>query len=164
MTPTQIELHNARKARLQRISQAAERLSPRIGKALHEALNDVIVHEAAEPKNSDPWFYNPKASSVISDTPAAISITDVQKAACHHFGISLQDLRKVRRLHAVVRPRQIAMYLCRELTVRSLPEIGRMFGGYDHTTVLHAGRVIEKLIKSDWRIAYDVAHIEGLLA
>ena len=56
------------------------------------------------------------------------------------------------------------MYLCRELTVRSLPEIGRMFGGYDHTTVMHAARRIEELVKSDWRIAYDVAHIEGLLA
>jgi chromosomal replication initiation ATPase DnaA len=150
--------HNEHLARKQRLAQAAARANPKTDSEFSAALNEI-----EEPKKKEPWFYDPKASSVISETQAAISITDVQRAACRHFGISRQDLRKVRRLHAVVRPRQIAMYLCLKLTVRSSPEIGRMFGGYDHTTVLHAGCVIEKLIKSDWRIAYDVAHIERLL-
>ena len=169
MTPTQIELHNAHKARLRRIAQAAERLDPKTDKALYSALNAgyTALNEISGPvvhEKTPAWFYNPKEGEVAAEKAVAVSIRDVQNAACHHFGISLADLRKVRRLHAVVRPRQIAMYLCRELTVRSLPEIGRMFGGYDHTTVMHAARRIEELVKSDWRLAYDVAHIERLLA
>ena len=161
MTPTQIELHNAHKARLQRVAAAAARVNPKTDSEFSAALN---AEPEPQPRQKSYWFYKPTMHVVVDEASALCSITDVMQAACRHFGIKVNDLRKTRRLHAVVRPRQIAMYLCREHTVRSLPEIGRMFGGYDHTTVLHAGRQIEKLIQTDWRIAYDVAHIEGLLS
>jgi len=63
----------------------------------------------------------------------------------------------------VVRPRQIAMYLSKQLTLRSLPEIGRRFGGRDHTTVLHAVRKIDELVASDGNLAKDVEHLRRML-
>lgn len=107
----------------------------------------------------EPWFYEPAKEC----HPTHSSIIIIQNKVCRYFGIQHTDLKKQRRAHEIVRPRQIAMYLCREHTAKSLPEIGRMFGGYDHTTVLSNCRVTEKRIKSDWEIAYDVAHIERLL-
>lgn len=164
MTPTQIELHNAHKARLQRIAAAAARVNPKTDSEFSAALNE--VEEPAEPVQpqalKEPWFYNPSIKE--DERYAEFSITEIRRAVCSYFGMQLIDIRRQRRLRTVVRPRQIAMYLCRNRTIRSLPEIARMFGGYDHTTVLHACRVIEEKIKSDWLIAYDVAHIERLLA
>ena len=73
-----------------------------------------------------------------------------------HFGIRLTDMHSARRARQVARPRQIAMYLCKRLTQRSLPEIGRKFGGRDHTTVMHAVRKIEELMDQDTSFQDDV--------
>src|SRR5205807_104494 len=70
----------------------------------------------------------------------ACSIAEIQAAACTHFGITTQELLSTTRTPRIVWPRQLAMYLARELTGESLPAIGRHFGGRDHTTVLHACR------------------------
>ena len=70
----------------------------------------------------------------------ACSIAEIQAAACAHFGITTQELLSATRTPRIVWPRQLAMYLARELTGESLPAIGRHFGGRDHTTVLHACR------------------------
>ena len=67
-----------------------------------------------------------------------ISIEEIQKRVAEHFNIRLADMHSARRSRAVARPRQVAMYLAKQLTSRSLPEIGRKFGGRDHTTVMHA--------------------------
>ena len=73
-----------------------------------------------------------------------------------HFNIRVADMHSARRSRAVARPRQVAMYLSKQLTTRSLPEIGRKFGGRDHTTVLYAIRKIEALRQQDAAIAEDV--------
>ncbi len=73
-----------------------------------------------------------------------VSIKTIQKTICRYFGISQIELLSERRERAIVRPRQIAMYLAKTLTLRSLPDIGRRFGGRDHTTVLHAIRKTEE--------------------
>ena len=81
--------------------------------------------------------------------PKRVKIEDIQKLVASHYNVSRSDILSERRTAAVVKPRQIAMYLAKVLTLRSLPEIGRRFGGRDHTTVLHAVRKIEKLLGED---------------
>jgi chromosomal replication initiator protein len=70
--------------------------------------------------------------------------------------VRLGDMHSPRRARAVARPRQVAMYLCKQLTTRSLPEIGRKFGGRDHTTVMHAVRKIDELKREDSALAEDI--------
>jgi chromosomal replication initiator protein len=88
-----------------------------------------------------------------------ITVDDIQKAVSEHFGLKQADLLSERRTRAVARPRQAAMYLAKQLTTRSLPDIGRRFGGRDHTTVLHAVRRIEELRAVDPVLANDIETI-----
>ena len=85
-----------------------------------------------------------------------ITVDEIQKTVADHFAMKQVDLLSERRTRAVARPRQIAMYLCKQHTTRSYPDIGRRFGGRDHTTVLHGVRKIEELLASDEQIAKDV--------
>ena len=85
-----------------------------------------------------------------------VTIEEIQKKVAEHFSIRLSDMSSPRRARAVARPRQIAMYLSKQLTSRSLPEIGRTFGGRDHTTVMHAVSRIETLMLEDSVIADDL--------
>ena len=88
--------------------------------------------------------------------PRRVRIEDIQRVVSRHYNVSKADLLSARRTRTIVRPRQIAMYLAKVLTPRSLPEIGRRFGGRDHTTVIHAVRQIEKLRQSDAELDADV--------
>ena len=90
-----------------------------------------------------------------------VTIDEIQKRVAEHYNIRLADMHSARR--AVARPRQVAMYLCKQLTPRSLPEIGRKFGGRDHTTVMHAVRKIEELRASDRAIAEDIELLRRML-
>ncbi len=92
-----------------------------------------------------------------------IKIDDIQVAVSKHFKVSKPDLLSARRSRSVVRPRQIAMYLSKILTSRSLPEIGRRFGNRDHTTVLHAVRKIEQLMGEDTGFAQEVELLKRML-
>jgi chromosomal replication initiator protein len=85
-----------------------------------------------------------------------VTVDDIQKAAAEHFGLKQADLISERRNRAIARPRQAAMWLAKQLTTRSLPDIGRRFGGRDHTTVLHAVRRIDELRASDAQLARDL--------
>ncbi|HEY5106618.1 MAG TPA: chromosomal replication initiator protein DnaA [Caulobacteraceae bacterium] len=85
-----------------------------------------------------------------------VTVDEIQKAACEHFGLKQVDLLSERRTRAVARPRQAAMWLAKQLTTRSLPDIGRRFGGRDHTTVLHAVRRIEELRALDPQLNRDL--------
>lgn len=92
-----------------------------------------------------------------------ITIDEIQRKAAEYFNIRLADMLSARRARAVARPRQVAMYLAKQLTARSLPEIGRKFGGRDHTTVIHAVRRIEQLRESDNALNEDVEKLQRLL-
>jgi chromosomal replication initiator protein len=85
-----------------------------------------------------------------------VTVDDIQKATAEHFGLKQADLISERRTRSVARPRQAAMWLAKQLTTRSLPDIGRRFGGRDHTTVLHAVRRIEALRAGDPQLARDL--------
>ena len=95
--------------------------------------------------------------------PKRVKIEDIQKLVATHYNVSRADILSSRRTANVVRPRQIAMYLSKVLTLRSLPEIGRRFGGRDHTTVLHAVRKIEGLTGSDRTLQDEVELLKRML-
>ena len=92
-----------------------------------------------------------------------VTIEEIQKKVAEHFNTRLSDMSSARRARAVARPRQVAMYLSKQLTSRSLPEIGRKFGGRDHTTVMHAVSRIESLMNSDSSIADDLELLKRML-
>jgi chromosomal replication initiator protein len=95
--------------------------------------------------------------------PKRVKIEDIQRIVARHYNVSRSDLLSSRRTANVVRPRQVAMYLAKTLTLRSLPEIGRRFGGRDHTTVLHAVRKIEHLVGNDTGLAQEVENLKRQL-
>ncbi|MBX9739193.1 MAG: chromosomal replication initiator protein DnaA [Beijerinckiaceae bacterium] len=95
--------------------------------------------------------------------PKRVKIEDIQKLVATHFNVSRADILSSRRTATVVRPRQIAMYLAKILTLRSLPEIGRRFGGRDHTTVLHAVRKIEGLANKDGQLSEELELLKRML-
>ncbi len=107
------------------------------------------------------------AQEVLQDLLRAherrITIEDIQKKVAEHYSLRMADMLSARRARAVARPRQVAMYLAKQLTPRSLPEIGRKFGGRDHTTVMHAIRRIEELRAVDAVLNEDIEHLRRLL-
>src|SRR5207253_5701330 len=92
-----------------------------------------------------------------------VTIDEIQRRVAEHFNIKRAEMTSSRRARAVARPRQVAMYLSKQLTSRSLPEIGRKFGGRDHTTVIHAVKKIEELSASDSALAEDVELLRRML-
>ena len=92
----------------------------------------------------------------LSVSERKVTVDQIQKVVSEHYSLKQADLISERRARAVARPRQVAMWLAKQITTRSLPDIGRRFGGRDHTTVLHAVRRIEQLKIDDPQIARDV--------
>ena len=96
--------------------------------------------------------------------PKVVRIEDVKRVVCKRFMLNHRELVGSSRNRRVVRPRQIGMYLCREVTQRSLPEIGRKFGNRDHTTVLHACRKVAELRETNTDVAEDYKNLNRLLS
>jgi hypothetical protein len=111
--------------------------------------------EIAPPPRGKRWFRIVGMTS--SDCP---SIAEIKITAALYYKVRPFDLECARRTKDIIIPRQVAMYLAKTLTLRSLPEIGRRFGGRDHTTVLHAVRKIARLLPLNPELAFDVATIE----
>ena len=100
---------------------------------------------------------------LLKSSNKKITIEEIQKKVAEHFNIRITDMHSPRRSRSVARPRQIAMYLAKSITSRSLPEIGRKFGGRDHTTVLHACRKIEELRECNSDIREDYNNLLRIL-
>jgi chromosomal replication initiator protein len=96
-------------------------------------------------------------------TPRTLTILDIQKAVGEHYHIKLEDFTAKRRTKSIAFPRQVAMYLSREMTDCSLPKIGDEFGGRDHTTVIHAHEKISSLLKDDQGLQQDIKQIRSML-
>ena len=103
------------------------------------------------------------ADLVGTREPRRLRIEAIQKVVATHYNVSKHDLLSARRTRAIVRPRQIAMYLAKTLTPRSFPEIGKRFGGRDHTTVLHAVRKVEELASGDHVLAEEIELLKRLI-
>ncbi len=130
---------------------------------LEGALNRLLAHANlfGRPVTVD------SAHEVLHDLLRAhekrVSIEDIQKRVAEHYNIRLTDMSSARRARSVARPRQVAMYLAKHLTQRSLPEIGRRFGNRDHTTVMHAVSRVAELMSEDAAFAEDVSLLRKML-
>jgi len=133
----------------------AKRISASI-RELEGALNRVIAFATLNNRAIDLDFAQEALAEQLRASQRRVSIDEIQRKVCEHFRIRQTEMGSARRAREVARPRQIAMYLAKQLTQRSLPEIGRRFGGRDHTTVIHAVRTIEALRVKDAEIDADV--------
>jgi chromosomal replication initiator protein len=102
-------------------------------------------------------------SDLLKQHDRKVTVEEIMRKVADHYCLRLSDMTSARRSRAVARPRQVAMYLCKTLTPRSLPEIGRKFGGRDHTTVIHAVRKVEELAQADAQLAEDLELLRRML-
>jgi chromosomal replication initiator protein len=127
------------------------------GRDLEGALNRLLAHSKLTGHAVTLEMAEREVRDLIRpQEPKRVKIEDIQRVVARQYNVSRSDLLSSRRTANVVRPRQVAMYLAKTLTLRSLPEIGRRFGGRDHTTVLHAVRKIEGLVGSDMTLAEEI--------
>lgn len=134
------------------------------GRDLEGAFNQLLIqHRFTEGPVDIDVIERMLGHLVQSGEQKKVRIEDIQKVVARHYTVSKNDLLSNRRTRVIVRPRQIAMYLSKILTPRSLPEIGRRFGGRDHTTVLHAVRKIEGMLKEDNMLAQEIELLKRLI-
>lgn len=112
---------------------------------LEGALNRLIAYASLTGDTIDMAFAHATLGEMLAGPAKRVTIDDIQRAVSAHFEVKQLDLISARRAQSIARPRQVAMYLAKRLTTRSLPEIGRKFGNRDHSTVIHAVRRIEEL-------------------
>lgn len=133
------------------------------GRELEGAFNQLVFRRSFEPNLSIERVDELLSHLVGSGEPKRVRIEDIQRIVARHYNVSRQELVSNRRTRVIVKPRQIAMYLSKTLTPRSFPEIGRRFGGRDHTTVLHAVRKIEELISEDNKLSHEIELLKRLI-
>ena len=127
------------------------------GRDLEGALNRLLAHSKLTGQPVTLEMAEREVRDLIRpQEPKRVKIEEIQRIVARQYNVSRADLLSSRRTANVVRPRQVAMYLAKTLTLRSLPEIGRRFGGRDHTTVLHAVRKIENLVNTDNALAEEI--------
>ncbi|MGN6143715.1 MAG: chromosomal replication initiator protein DnaA [Mesorhizobium sp.] len=132
------------------------------GRELEGAFNQLLFRQSFEPITIE------RIDDILghiyrSGEPKRVRIEDIQRIVARHYNVSKTELLSNRRTRTIVKPRQVAMYLSKVMTPRSLPEIGRRFGGRDHTTVLHAVRKIEDLSGSDNTLAQELELLRRLI-
>ena len=130
---------------------------------LEGALNRVAAHASLVGRDITLESVQDVLHDLIRAHDRRVTIEEIQKKVAAHFNIRTSDMHSARRARSVARPRQVAMYLAKQLTSRSLPEIGRKFGGRDHTTVMHAVKKVEELRERDATFAEDVELLRRML-
>lgn len=160
------DMHKAHMERVERIKAAA--YAEKVKDAAEvDDQQAAILERSWEQRQKDIPIPKKNWFSIIDDValpePRPPLVESIQRVICRYFEVKRNDLLSPRRGQRIAYPRQVAFYLAKSMTRNSLPEIGRRFGGKDHTTVLHGYRKIERLIKTDWTVAYDVAHLEMML-
>jgi chromosomal replication initiator protein len=133
------------------------------GRELEGAFNQLIFRRSFEPDLTIERVDELLAHLVGAGEPKRVRIEDIQRIVARHYNVSRQELVSNRRTRVIVKPRQVAMYLSKTMTPRSFPEIGRRFGGRDHTTVLHAVRKIEEMIAADQKLSHEIELLRRLI-
>lgn len=133
------------------------------GRELEGAFNQLVFRRSFEPDISIDRVDELLSHLVGTGEARRVRIEDIQRIVARHYNVSRHELVSNRRTRVIVKPRQIAMYLSKTLTPRSFPEIGRRFGGRDHTTVLHAVRKIEELISADAKLSHEIELLKRLI-
>ena len=123
---------------------------------LEGALTRLAAHVTLVGRNVDLEIAEDLLQDLLRASDRRTTIDQIQKKVAEHFNVKISDMHSARRSRTVARPRQIAMFLSKNLTTRSLPEIGRKFGGRDHTTVIHAIKKIQELVKNDSSLSEDI--------
>ncbi|MCR9256643.1 MAG: chromosomal replication initiator protein DnaA [Alphaproteobacteria bacterium] len=132
-------------------------------RALEGALHRLVAHAELVGRPVTLESTQEILGDLLRASDRRVTIEEIQKRVAEHFNIRMSDMASARRSRSVARPRQIAMYLSKQLTSRSLPDIGRRFGGRDHTTVMHAVKKVEELRASDVSFAEDVDILRRML-
>ncbi|RJL05769.1 chromosomal replication initiator protein DnaA [Paracoccus aestuarii] len=140
----------------------AHRISTNV-RVLEGALQRLFAHASLLRREITLEVAQECLADILRTNDRKISIDDIQRKVAEHYNIRLADMMGPKRARNVARPRQIAMYLSKQLTSRSLPEIGRRFGGRDHTTIMHGVRKIEELLAEDSSLVEDVAVLKRML-
>ena len=140
----------------------AHRISTNV-RVLEGALTRLFAFASLVGREIDMELTQDCLADVLRASERKISIEEIQRKVSEYYNIRISDIVGPKRLRSYARPRQIAMYLCKQLTSRSLPEIGRRFGGRDHTTVMHGVKRIEELKLTDGQIAEDVEMLRRAL-
>jgi chromosomal replication initiator protein len=130
---------------------------------LEGALNRLIAHANLFNRNITLETAQEVLHDVLRAHDRRVTIDEIQKRVAEHYNLRISDMSSARRARAVARPRQVAMYLAKQLTSRSLPEIGKKFGNRDHTTVMHAVTRVTELIGTDAGFAEDVELLRKML-
>ncbi|QDE25773.1 chromosomal replication initiator protein DnaA [Paremcibacter congregatus] len=129
---------------------------------LEGALNRMIAHATLIGRPITLEMTKEVLQDLLRANVRRVSIDEIQRRVADYFNIRLSDLLSSRRARQVARPRQVAMYLAKQLTAKSLPDIGRQFGGRDHTTVMHAVKRIDQLRLTDSVLEEDIQHLERI--
>lgn len=140
----------------------AHRISSNV-RVLEGALNRLFAFASLVGRDINLDMTQECLADILRASERKVTIDEILRKVADHYNLRLSDLLSARRARAVARPRQVAMYLAKMLTSKSLPDIGRRFGGRDHTTVIHAVRKIEELRASDSQIAEDVELLRRML-
>jgi chromosomal replication initiator protein len=130
---------------------------------LEGALNRLVAHANLFGRTVSLEATQEVLHDILRAQDRRVTIEDIQKKVAEYFKIRLTDMSSARRARAVARPRQVAMYLAKQITQRSLPEIGRKFGNRDHTTVMHACSRVNELMARDAALAEDVELLRQML-
>lgn len=123
---------------------------------LEGALNRIVAHATLVGRNISIDTTQEVLRDLLRSNDRRVTIEDIQKRVCEFYNVKISDLLSSRRLQNIARPRQVAIYLSKLLTSKSLPEIGRKFGGRDHTTVLHSVRKVQEFCQEDREFANDI--------
>ena len=161
-----ILIEKAQKRGVEIPSKVLEFLSHRIISNVREmegALNRLVAHATLVGTSISVETAQVVLQDLLKSSNKKITIEEIQKKVAEHFNIRITDMHSPRRSRSVARPRQIAMYLAKSITSRSLPEIGRKFGGRDHTTVMHAVKKIEELKLQDVNFNEDIELLKRLI-
>ena len=130
---------------------------------LEGALNKVYTFSNILGKKIDVELTKSVLKDLLKSNNRRITIDEIQNKVSNYYNIKIDDLISSRRIRTFARPRQVAMYLSKKLTTRSLPEIGRKFGGRDHTTVIHAVKKIDELKESNSKFDEDINLITQMI-
>ena len=133
----------------------AKRISSNV-RELEGALHRIAAYATMTGRAIDLAFTEEVLANILRANQRQVSVDEIQTRVAEHFKIRKAEMTSARRAREVARPRQVAMYLSKQLTPRSLPDIGRRFGGRDHTTVIHAVKQIEKLRAADAELDGDI--------
>ena len=131
---------------------------------LEGALNRVMAYATLVGRPITMEMTRDVLQDLIRANDRKVTIDEIQRSVAEYYNLRLAEMLSQRRSRVIARPRQVAMYLSKQLTSRSLPEIGRRFGGRDHTTVMHAVRKIEDLVRADSQLDEDITRLTRLLA